>query len=710
MHTFRLISIALLVACCLPAVRAQQPAGKAPKIPLPTGNVRSKSPAPGEAPKIQIGKADKFTLDNGLTVIVVENHKLPRVSYQLFVDVDPALEGAMAGKKDLFGDMLAKGTRTRTKAQIDESIDFIGASMSASASGVSGSCLTRHTDKLLEIMADVVLNPTFPDDEFDKSKKRSESGLQAAKDNADAIAGRVGNVLRYGTAHPYGESMSEETLANIKVESLRTHHLQYFKPGRSYLVCVGDITRATAERQARAYFGQWASGNVPGHVYDTPKAPAQTQVDFVHKPAAVQSVINITYPVDLKPGTPDAIPASVMNTILGGYFNSRINANLREGKAYTYGARSTVNPDERVGYFNAGASVRNEVTDSAIVEFMRELRRMQTEPVPESELQVVKNVLTGNFSSSLEQPGTIARFALNTARYKLPEDYYEKYLQRVQEVTARDVQRMANTYIQPNNAHILVVGNKDEVADKLKVFSPTGKVNYYDSYGRPLEDKRMAIPPGVTAQKVVDDYVQAIGGAAAIAKIKDMETKSSIAVGPGMSLAMRTAQKDNAKIVVEMTMNGQTLNKSVFDGNKGVSMGQGGVQVLEGKELQDIKEQAHTCKEMLYNTKNYTLNLKGIDQIDGKNAYVLQVKRTDGKETTEYYDMQTGLKLREITVQEQGGQSITLTNDYANYKSVGGIKVPHEMTISGAMPIPLKAVVSEVKVNQGLKDAVFSTN
>lgn len=710
MHTFRLISIALLAGFFLPAAHAQQPAGKAPKIPLPAGNVRSGAPAPGEAPKIQIGKADKFTLDNGLTVIVVENHKLPRVSFQLFVDVDPALEGEMAGKKDLFGDMLSKGTRTRTKAQIDESIDFIGASMFASASGVSGNSLTRHSDQLLDIMSDVVMNPVFPDDEFEKSKKRSESGLQTAKDNADAIAGRVGNVLRFGTAHPYGESMSEESLSKINVESLRTHHSQYFKPNRSYLVCVGDITRAQAEQKARTYFGQWAAGDVPSHVYGMPKAPSQTQVDFVHKPAAVQSVINITYPLDLKPGAPDAIPASVMNTILGGYFNSRINANLREGKAYTYGARSSVSPDERVGYFNAGASVRNEVTDSAVVEFMRELRRMQTEPVPESELQVVKNVLTGNFSSSLEQPGTIARFALNTARYKLPEDYYEKYLQRVQEVTPRDVQRMANTYIQPDNAHILVVGNKDEVADKLKVFSPTGKVNFYDSYGKPVEDKRMAIPAGVTAQKVVDDYIQAIGGTAAISKIKDIETKSSIAVGPGMSLAMRSVQKDNSKVLVEMTMNGQTLNKSVYDGKKGVSMGQGGVQVLEGKELQDIKEQAHTCKEMLYSSKDYTLNLKGIDQIDGKNAYVLQVKRADGKETTEYYDMQTGLKLREVSVQEQAGQTMTLTNDYANYKAVGGMKVPHEMTISGAMPVPLKAVVSEVKVNQGMKDSVFSTN
>ncbi len=705
---FSIITCGLLLAGL--QLSGQQPAGKAPKIPTPTGDVRKAAPQAGEAPKIQIGKAETITLSNGLKVIVVENHKLPRVSYQIFVDTDPLVEGDAAGYVQMMGDLLGKGTKTRTKPQIDEAIDFIGANMFTSANGVNGSCLTKHSDKLLEIMSDVLLNPAFPEDELTKSKKRTESGLQTEKDNADAIAGNVGNVLRYGKGHPYGENMTEETLQKIDLDKIKKHYGTYFKPNTSYFVCVGDITKAQAEKYAQKYFGNWAKGDVPQHTYAVPQAPAQSQVDFVHKPGAVQSVINITYPVDLKPGTPDAIPSSVMNTLLGGYFNSRVNANLREGKGYTYGARTGLSADELVGNFNATASVRNAVTDSSIIEFMKELNRLRTEKVAADELQVVKNVLTGNFSASLEQPGTVARFALNTARYNLPADYYEKYLERLQSVTADEVQAMAQKYIKPDNAHILVVGNKEDVADRLKPFAKSGKVNFYDIYGKPLDDIKVAVPAGLTAQQVVDDYVNAIGGAAAIQKWKDADAKATVSLGPGMDMIIRTVQKDNAKVATEVSMNGQTMSKQVYDGAKGYAVGPGGAQEVTGSELDDLKEQAAFCKEAGYKSKGYTLTLKGVENVEGKNAYVVQVKRPDNKETTEYYDMATSLKIREISTQGAGDQSATIITDFSDYKPVNGVQFPHTLTISGAMPIPLKAQITEIKVNQGVDDSVFKAN
>lgn len=703
-----IITCGLLLAGTL--VFGQQPAGKAPKIPVPTGNVRKAAPQPGDAPKIQIGKAETFTLSNGLKVIVVENHKLPRVNYQIFVDTDPLVEGDAAGYVQMMGDLLGKGTKTRTKPQIDEAVDFIGANLFTSANGVNGSCLTKHSDKLLEVMTDVLLNPAFPEDELTKSKKRAESGLQAEKDNADAIAGNVGNVLRYGKGHPYGENMTEETLQKIDLDKIKKHYSTYFKPNVSYFVCVGDITKAQAEKYAQKYFGNWAKGDVPQHTYPVPQAPAQSQVDFVHKPGAVQSVINITYPVDLKPGTPDAIPSSVMNTLLGGYFNSRVNANLREGKGYTYEARTGLSTDELVGNFNATASVRNAVTDSSIIEFMKELNRLRNEKVAADELQVVKNVLTGNFSASLEQPGTVARFALNTARYNLPADYYEKYLERLQSVTADEVQAMAKKYIKPDNAHILVVGNKEDVADRLKQFAKSGKVNFYDIYGNPLEDVKVALPAGLTAQQVIDDYVNAIGGAAAIQKWKDADAKATVALGPGMDMIIRTVQKDNTKVATEVSMNGQTMSKQVFDGTKGFAVGPGGAQEVTGSELDDLKEQAAFCKEAGYKSKGYTLTLKGVENVEGKNAYVVHVKRPDNKESTEYYDMTTSLKIREISVQGAGDQTATIITDFSDYKPVNGVQFPHTLTISGAMPIPLKAQITEIKVNQGVDDAVFKVN
>jgi predicted Zn-dependent peptidase len=700
-----LLAIMLATAFSSSVIAQQTPSG-APAIPVPSGDVRKASPKPGSAPKIQIGKAETFKLDNGLTVIVVENHKLPRVSYQIFVDNDPVQEKDAAGYVEMMGTLLSKGTKTRTKAQIDEQVDFIGASLSSSPNGVNGSCLSKHSDKLLEIMADVLLNPTFPQEELDKAKKQAESGLAANKDDANAIAGNVGSVLRYGKDHPYGEIMTEESLAKVNLDLIRGHYNTYFKPNISYFVVVGDITKAQAEKYAKQYFGSWKKGDVPKYKYAVPQAPAKTQVDFVHKPGAVQSVINVTYPVDLLPGTQEAIKGRVANALFGGYFNSRINANLREGHGWTYGARSSLNPDRLIGSFNATASVRNAVTDSSIIELVKEMRRLSTEKVPDSELQVVKNVLTGQFSQSLEQPGTVANFALTTARYGLPADYYEKYLQNLQNVSPDDVAAMAKNYINPDRAHILVVGNKDDVADRLKQFSPEGKVNFYDAYGNPVQPAG-AIPQGMTAEKVIEDYVNAIGGTAKLTAIKDLTMNGSMDAG-GAAILMKSSQKDG-KIVMDMTMNGMSMSKRIFDGTKAKETGMGGARDLEGEDLNDLKEQALFCKEATYVSSGYKLALKGIEPVNGNNAYVIEVIRpADGKKSTEYYDTKTSLKVREIsTAPGEGGQPTTITTDYSDYKEVNGVKFPHTITLGGVFPVPLKAVMSEIKVNSGIDDSIF---
>ncbi len=683
--------------------------GTAPSIPIPSGaDVRSAAPQAGSAPKIQIGKAEIFQLDNGLKVILVENHKLPRVSFRVFVDYDPVLEKDAVGYTNMMGEMLSKGTKTRTKSQIDASVDFIGASLSSDNNGVSGACLTKHTDKLLDIMSDVLLNPAFPQEELDKTKRRAESNLASAKDDPNAISGNVSSVMCYGKSHPYGENMTEETLAKISMDKIKSHYQTFFKPNVSYLVVVGDINRTQTEQFAKKYFGKWQKGDVPTFDHGIPRAPEKTQVDFVNKSGAVQSVINITYPLELTPGDPDVIRARVMNTILGGYFNSRVNANLREGRAYTYGARTSLNPDKLVGSFSAGAGVRNAVTDSAIIEFMKELNRMRTEKVPQDELQTVKNVLTGQFSQNLEQPGTVASFALNTARYGLPADYYERYLEVLQNVTPEEVLAMAKKYIRPDRAHIVVVGNREEVADKLKQFSPEGKVNFYDIYGNPDNSASVAIPAGVTAQTIIADYVAAVGGKDKILAIQDIETTAAMNAG-GPILQMKTAKKGNNKVAIEVSMNGQVMSKQITDGQKGIEYGMGGAsRPVEGDDLTDLLEQAKICPEMDYAASGYQLTLKGVEAVNGKNAYVVEVERPGGKKTTEYYDMATSLKIRETTTEEgPDGTGMTITNDILEYKEVNGVKIPSVLNVGGIAPIPLRAEIKDVKVNSGLADGLF---
>jgi zinc protease len=701
------------VAACTPkagekASASKVPTGTAPQIPIPTGDVRKNAPKAGPAPTIQIGKAETFKLDNGLQVIVVENHKLPKVSFRVFVDYKPVLERDAAGYVDMTGELLSKGTTNRTKVQLDESVDFLGASLSSDANGASASCLSKHSEKVLELLSDVVLNPAFTQDEFDKAKRRSESGLASQKDDANAIAGNVGSRLRYGAKHPYGEFMTVESLNKITLEQVKKHYSTFFKPNVAYFVVVGDITKSKAEQYAKKYFGKWQQGDVPVTNYVRPRAPESAQVDFVHKPGAVQSVINITYPVDLAPHTTESIKARVMNAVLGGYFNSRVNANLREGHGWTYGARTSLRPDELIGSFTASASVRNNVTDSSVVEFLKEMERMRTEKVPEKELQVVKNVLTGQFSQSLEEPGTVADFALNTARFKLPANYYEQYLSVLQGVNGDEIQQLAQKYIRPGNAHILVVGNRDDVSDRLKPFAKDGKINFYDAFAQPVKNINTNIPPGVTAQSIIEDYINAVGGATKIAAISDVQTTVTMQTR-GPEITVKQAQKGGTKLMQDMLMRNQSMGKTILDGDRAVQTGAGAAKRdITGDELQGLKEQALVVKEVAYKQWGYTMEIKGIEEVEGKAAYVIEVTRPGGSKFTQYHDVATNMKVREIMAQKgaDGGETI-VTNDFADYREISGVKLPYSSTTSGVFPTPIKATVTELKVNTGMDDSVF---
>src|SRR6056297_2483218 len=411
---------------------------------------RTTAPDPKQAPEIQFSKPASFTLDNGLEVIVAENHEMPVVSFRLTVDVDPVKEGEAVGYVEATGNLLRNGTSERSKAEIDEEIDFLGADLYTFTNGFYASSLKKHADKLLKVLADVTKNPSFPEEEVDKYKQKQLSNLTSSKTNASFIAGRIARKLRFGD-HPYGELKTESSIENISRDLCLYYYKTYYKPNTSYLVMVGDLTLSEARKYANKYFGDWKKGEVPQHTYETPERPDQTEVALVHKDDAVQSQIAITYPVHLSIGSGKEIKARVMNNILGGgVFSGYLMKNLREDKGYTYGARSSVITDPLIGYFRAGAQVGTEVTDSAITEFFYEMNRIRDEVVEKEHLDMVQNVMTGSFSRQLENPRTYARFALNTKRYDLPDDHYANYLKRVNSVSTEDVQQMARDYILPD--------------------------------------------------------------------------------------------------------------------------------------------------------------------------------------------------------------------------------------------------------------------
>ena len=642
---------------------------------------RSKAPKAGPAPKIQIGTYQLFTLENGLKVIVVENHKLPTISYSLQLEIDPVKEGDKAGAAQAAGDLMTAGTTTRSKDEISNAVDFIGAQLTSGSDGIFASSLTKHSETILDLMSDVLLHPSFPETEIEKLRKKTISSLVSEKTDPNSISNRIGNMVKYGKNHPYGELMTEETVNNFKREDLVNYYNTYFKPNVSYLIIVGDISAEKAKAQAEKYFGSWAQGAVPKMKFRAPKAPSGNEIVFVPAPGAVQSVIDVTYAVDLVPATIEALHASVLNNILGGSgFQTRLMQNLREDKAYTYGAYSEINPDDYIGYFSAGASVRNEVTDSSITQLLFEMTRLTTEKVDDATLQIVKNIMTGQFARSLERPQTVARFAKNIEKYGLPKNFYETYLERLNAVTADDILKIAQRVLLPQNAFITVVGNK-ETLSKVTAFDKDAKPLVFNPDGTVFVDIQ-PVPAGVTANTVLTQYINACGGEEKISKIKTMTQKGMIDAGMA-KLDMQIDIATGQSIKMTLSMNGAPFMTQLLHDNK-MTISQMG-QKMEGDEedILQAKIQSDFLAELHLDQYGIKVNLKGIENLNGTNAYAMENTYPSGDITTDYYDVKTGLKIKSISVKKDGDKSVTSETNYLEYMDIDGMKFPKKIKQSG---------------------------
>ncbi|MFH0894361.1 MAG: pitrilysin family protein [Bacteroidota bacterium] len=663
---------------------------------------RSKIPVAGPAPLIQLGKYESFILPNGLKVFVVENHKLPKVSYSLVLDYDPIFEGEKAGYVQCAGTMLGTATTSRTKEQIDEQTDFMGASLEFSSGGFFGSCLKKHNEKLLELMSDIILNAQFKQDELDKVRTQLKSGLASEKNDPDAMAQRVGGTILYGKDHPYGENITDKSLDNVKLEDCKAFFSTYFKPNVGYLAVVGDITMAEVRPLIEKYFSAWQQGTVPTLSYKAPAAPSKPVVCIVDKPGAPQSVVNLMYPVDFKPNNPDAIKMKVMNTALGGG-TFRLFNNLREKHSFTYGCYSQLQPDELAARFNASASVRTSVTDSAFTEILYEMNRLRNEAMPQAELDMVKNYLSGTFALSLERPQTIANFAINTERYNLPKDYYANYLKNLAAVSIQDVQAMAQKYLLTGNSYIFAVGNAAEITETLKKFSPDGKIVFYDKEANvydPTQTLKPA-PAGMTADQVVGNYIKAIGGDKNLMKIKDITTKMSTSM-QGQTLTFTSYRKAPNKSKTEIAMGPMVVQTIVFDGVKCMSMSaMEGSKELKDKELEDMKYQSIMHLELYYAKYAVKSELMGVEKVNDKDAYKVDVTMPNGTKTTDYFDVATGLKVRSI--EGEGSQT-----ELSDYREVNGVKFPHKI-VQSAGPQTFELKVDLIEINKKLKDSFFST-
>ena len=665
---------------------------------------RSIRPEPAPERQLKIGNAKSFELKNGLTVIVVSDRKLPRVTYSLIMDRKPINEGDKAGVADMMGQMLTEGTTTRTKEQLDEEIDFMGANLSTGVNRAFSSGLSKYKEELIALLADVVRNPSFPTEAFDKLKKQSESGLESSKDDPSAISSNLTSAVLFGKDHPYGQIMSQASLETLELQDVKNMYSELVSPENTYIAIVGDISKREAKKLVKKYFKDWTSTSVLST--EIPVSPASTPTNTVHivnRPASVQSVIEVTHTIDLKPESADHMAVRVLNQILGGGSSARLFKNLREDKAYTYGAYSQMNTDRYVGTVSTTAEVRNEVTDSSITQLLMEMNKISTEMVEDDELASAKESLKGAFGRSLERPSTLSSFALNTYRYNLPEDYYQNYLIMIAAVTKEDVLRVAKKYLGTDGYRITVVGKSADFSKKIAAFGP---ITYYDFEGN-VTEAPIELPAGVNSESILSNYIKALGGKEKLMAVKTLELSREASV-QGINLKSLEVFSFPDKVYKLQDMGPMGKIETIQNDGKFKFMQNGMEAPLPEDQMASLKNEMMWIPELNYAKNGVTSKAVGMDEIGGETVYMLEVN-DKGEISIDFFDAKSGLKLRTQTTSEgPDGKSVIQNIDYKNYVDKGGIMMPETISVPVGLPMNLEFKLTNAEVDGKVDNSLFN--
>ena len=458
-HAMRCSAAALLVVLNGSAAAAQAPD-------------RSQRPQTGPLRELRLPELQQFTLPNGLRVLLMEKHDLPLVQLNLIVHAGSVDDPAdRIGLASLTADMLDEGAAGRSALALADTFELLGARFGVSGGQHASSATLRvpvaRLPQALAVLGDVVLRPDFPAAELERLRKERLTALLRAHDQPGAIAGALSATTLFGRAHPYGRIADQAALRATTTDDLRAFHGAHWSAARATLIVVGDVTAAGIRPLIEGTFGAWATGAAAARtpVAAAPQVRGRT-IYLVDKPGAAQSVIQLGR-IGVERATADYFPLDVMNTILGGYFTSRLNQNLREQHGYTYGASSSFAFRPAPGPWIASAAVQTNATGPAVREFFNELEGMHR-PIPEDELERAKSFIASQFAPQFQSVAEIASMLAELVLYDLPATYFNDYTRRVLAVTKADAERVARQYIDPANTAVFVVGDRAAVEPQLR--------------------------------------------------------------------------------------------------------------------------------------------------------------------------------------------------------------------------------------------------
>jgi zinc protease len=479
----------LVVASTLAGPTAQQLRAQE-SIETPASKVERKNKAPlsRQVLRVKLPKPVDAKLKNGLTVLILEDHRTPSVFVELHIGGAGALfePPSMTGLANVTAQMLREGTQSRNSVQIAEEIDRLGATLGAAGSFgsskvvLNASGLSDNFDSWFAVAVDVLLNPSFPREELEKLKRRQRAQLRQQRSASNFLVNERFNRAVYRD-HPAAiVSPTSESLDALTREALVQWHRERYAPQNALLAVAGDVRAQELIPRLEKWFAGWQKNDVERPWPSNPVAATSRKAYLVHRPNSVQTTVALgNIAIDRR--SPDYVPMVVMNHILGGGSSGRLFLNLREEKGYTYGVYSNFSALRYPGPWRAGGNMRTEVTAGALVEFFKEIGRIRDQTVPREELEDSKRAIVARFALSLEQPTTILGLAVSRVQFRLPDDYWDTYPDKIMAVTAEDVQRMARKYLDPDAMQIVAVGDGLKIRSVLE---PYGPVEVYDSSGK----------------------------------------------------------------------------------------------------------------------------------------------------------------------------------------------------------------------------------
>ncbi len=666
---------------------------------------RSQIPPSGPDPEIKLGQPYEYELSNGLKLIIVENNKLPRASVNLFIDSQSYSSDGKTGIGSITSSLLGKGTKNILKDDFIEEIDFMGSTLSLYTTGAYGSSLSKYFPRILELLADGLLNPVFDEEEFKKEKDRLLESIKENEKSVTSIARRVGDIIIYGKNHPNAEYTSESSINNISFKDLEPYFKKRFIPNNAYMVIIGDIKAEETQERILDLFSKWEKGEVMTEDITVNNSFDQTEIHFIDMPNAIQSEIRFQNLIDMRKNSPDYISLLVANRILGGEPESRLESKIREDKGYAYYARSNFGSNKYSSTtFNAFTSSRANVTDSSVIELLSEIDKIKKVKVGGQELSDIKAAYFGDFVRDTESPSTIAQYSVDIKIEELDNDYYKNFIKSVNQVTSDDIFKVSNKYFNTDQGAIIIAGKGSELIDKLENITYDGKklnINYYDTRGNIIDKPNYSIDDNVSVESIINNHIDAIGGKERLVKVESIQTSGSANLnmqGQSFVLEFYSIKNNQNQSLSTVKAGGMMVQKSVFNKYQGYNEVNGQRILLKDSELETAIIDSALFSELNYDFS--TIELVGTSVINNEKVY--EIKITDSK--TEYYSIETGLKIKEVQITEVDGNQIVVETTINRYEEINGVLIPSEINqVTPALPIPGGITIKFSKIELDVK-------